>query len=250
MTRTELDNCKKIKDQYLCEARHPVLKFRPYGSCETQLFTNPSSYPLSCETRQIKIEYTLLIEMENPNSWLHVADKPEQMMVSCNNENPKRVVMQGSGIIEIKGKCKLTAEDFTLETEGKYKLDVTLNYVPPLNLTLITDNYVPNTVSNNNNIQPKLRNLIKDPSELNALSKKISEIENDLKGDNIDTFVDIISSPISYSIGTIFCITILILIIVIYFLRKRANLTTSGETTPPSVIVIGNSSPNPNQVTP
>ncbi|XP_015591665.1 uncharacterized protein LOC107266060 [Cephus cinctus] len=68
MTRTELDNCKKIKDQYLCEARHPVFKIRPYGSCETQLFTNPSSYPLSCETRQIKIENTLLIEMENPNS--------------------------------------------------------------------------------------------------------------------------------------------------------------------------------------
>ena len=201
LSKQDLSKCKTINDQYLCTSNHPIFKAIPYGPCEVQLYTKLTKKPNNCKIRFMTLNQTILIELQQPGAWIYIAPKPIQLAATCDDKGTNMYSIKNSGIITIRNKCTITTAEFTIETGKQYGTEKTWNYLPGYNLSLDEITLPQITVNSYRNTNFELKRIIKHPEELNKVSKKLDDLQNDLEKP------EIIPTEYHYSFFTLSSIT-------------------------------------------
>ncbi|XP_076673155.1 uncharacterized protein LOC143378125 [Andrena cerasifolii] len=201
LSKEDLTECKTINELYLCTSNHPMFKAIPYGPCEVQLYTKLTQKPNNCKIRIMTLKHTILIELQQPGTWIYIAPKQIQLAVTCGDKNTNMYSIKDSGIITIRNKCTITTAEFTIETGKQYGIEKTWNYLPGYNLTLDEITFPQTTVNSYRHTNFELKRIIKHPEELNKVSKKLEDLQNDLEKP------EIIPTEYHYSFFTLSSVT-------------------------------------------
>lgn len=209
----ELKKCKLLNSDYLCKLYHPVFKALPKGPCEVQIFTKLVKQPSNCNLRFINLNQTILIELNQPGTWIYITPTPIQLVISCDQYPTQNTLIQDSGLIISKEKCTISTTEFTIDTSRNYKSETYLSYLPMHNLTVPDLVRTINVTQLKHMEQCKLRKIIKNPDELHAISRSLMEVRADLDSKNETTPVEYHYSLISsFSIsGTIILLAFVVI---------------------------------------
>ena len=69
------------------------------------------------------LNHTILIELQQPGTWIYIAPKPIQLAVTCDDKSTDMYSIKDSGIITIRNKCTITTAEFTIETGKQYGIE-------------------------------------------------------------------------------------------------------------------------------
>lgn len=182
LNKDDLDKCKIIHSTYLCASHHPIFTVTSDSPCEVQLYSKLTrKQSPSCTTRIMTLKHTILIELLQPGAWIYVAPNPVELGVTCDKQTETNfVTIEDSGILSIRGKCIITATEFTIHTGKYYGIEKNWNYLPEYNLTiehLPADPVEANLLNSYNGTNFKLKRIIKHPEELDKVSQKLSDLQ-------------------------------------------------------------------------
>ena len=140
--------------------------------------------------------------------------------------------IKDSGIITIRNKCTITTAEFTIETGKQYGIEKTWNYLPGYNLSLDDITLPQTTVNSYRNTNFELKRIIKHPEELNKVSKKLDDLQNDLEKPEITPteyhYSSFTLSSITGIITVTLCIFTLYKCIVHFKARTPRHCTTDN----------------------
>lgn len=214
MTESELQNCNKIKTQYICKRNAPVHRVDLDAPCEIQIYAQRQHYQNKCNTRQYISNHMLWITLYQEHTWLYSTDIEQAITVQCNGQLENKII-KNTGKITLNGNCKLTTTDTTIETEEKTYESSLETFLPEINITIPRDN---NKTKNN---VDTLEDIPKHRLELTKLKAKLEVINNDLQNNEQNFYAKKqFIYPMTFS-GTI--ITITIISIVAWIIIKRKN---------------------------
>ncbi|KAK2578325.1 hypothetical protein KPH14_012626 [Odynerus spinipes] len=192
LSETDIQTCKATNTQFLCSSRHPIYKIYPHGPCEVRMHNKISKQPENYKTRLLTLDKTLLLELEAPETWIFVAPMEELLAVTCNGKRTLHKILQGSGILNIKGKCILSTSELTIETAQEFKETRELNYLPTYNLTFNLTPVILEKIIRNQVAEIDLQPIIRNPEELKlastGLTKLRKEVDANLYNNNYHVF--------------------------------------------------------------
>lgn len=104
----EIINCKSLSEtSYICENTEPMFSTHTKPICETELLFFEEHIPQSCDKRIVQLSSEIWHKLDNKNQWVFVLPKTNIITISCQNkETFKDISVSGSGILELKPKCK------------------------------------------------------------------------------------------------------------------------------------------------
>lgn len=180
ISESELNNCKRINNYYICKPSHPSVLLSDAAPCEVLTFAKVNTdNNLRCPKRAIALTHTLVITMRQPGRWLYIAPKNEPISISCDNEPTRHETLQNSGILALVGICTVTAQECIIKTIKRYTQMVNENYLPQYNLTLTNEEEKLSTEINDDETC-KIKNVLRNPEELKILGVQLKNIKNDL----------------------------------------------------------------------
>lgn len=181
MTLSELTNCKKGVDSYICP--HEQQLHQLDETCETRIFRNPRTLPSSCNLRYVKLNVNVWHRLEKTNSWVYVT-KGENVLVKCKNITaPITVNVNGTGVFTLENHCEANTDDNNILMPKKIIISKThVDFVPQLNFTI---NFQPHISLveeiSNESIFIKENEIRNNLIKLNENAKSIKEFKHKLQ---------------------------------------------------------------------
>jgi len=70
-----------------------------------------------CNSKHIASANEFWITLNHPHSWLYSIAADQQITIECDGRHEQRMTIKNTGKIELKGKCKLTTRDMTIQSK-------------------------------------------------------------------------------------------------------------------------------------
>lgn len=208
ITESDLKNCIEINSQYTCENTIPIYRMNQNAPCEIQMYTLSRQH--NCNTQLISSKNAIWTTLRQPHTWLYATATDQQITIQCDNRHEQKRIIKNTGKITLKGKCKLTTTDMTLQSiKTVYETSVE-TYLPEINITLLQ---IYKTHDNDT-----LENVTLHRTELIKLKNKLEELNNNLQDNEQNFFVQ---KQFVYPMATSGIITIIIIAIVTYIIIKN-----------------------------
>lgn len=111
---TDLKDCSKIDNKYVCKEKYPLFLLPIHNDCEALLYTHPHIIPESCKKRVIAIHKTIFIKVLKINSWIFVSPNDETLTIKCPNFESS-ISLNNSGILDLAPQCTAFTSSITLK---------------------------------------------------------------------------------------------------------------------------------------
>lgn len=196
----------------MCQQINPIYRINANAPCEVQIYEHRQPHYNNCNIKYINAKNTIWIALHQPGTWLYSTAADLQVTIQCNEQHEYRETIKNTGRVTLKGKCKLTTSDMTIQVKNTVYETDTETYLPEMNITLLRDL---NTSINNDLM---LIDVTKDKSELAELKTKIHIIKNNIENDEQQFFM---KKQFLYPMATNGIILIIVIIIIIYIIRKN-----------------------------
>lgn len=215
LTKNELENCKQSNSEYMCQQSKPVYRINTNAPCEIQIYEHRQQK--NCNIKRIIANHAKWIALHQPDTWLYSTAADLQIMIECDGHLEYRKTIRHTGRIALKGKCKLTTEDMTIQAKGTvYETDTEM-YLPEINITLLRDLDL-QTPSN-----LTLIDVTAHETELTELKAKLHTLNNNLEDNEHQFFT---KKQFIYPMATNGIIVTIIIIAIIIYLKYKNKKTT------------------------
>ena len=152
------------------------------------------------------------IALRQPHTWLYSTDAERKITIQCDELSEKEEIIKNTGKITLKGECKLTTADMTIQTKKTiYRVD-TETFLPGINIT------VSNTTLTYDN--ETLKNISQHGTELARLKANLETIDKNLQNSEQNFFT---TKQFVYPMATSGIITLIIIGIIIWIVIQRKN---------------------------
>jgi len=112
--------------------------------------------------------------MNQPHTWLYSIAAEQHIVVECDGRHEQGGIIKNTGKIILKGKCKLTTSDMTIQSTEVIFQTETETYLPEANITLLRDQ---KPLTNNKTLDSVLQHR----AELGELKTKLEKINNNIE---------------------------------------------------------------------
>ncbi|XP_051176797.1 uncharacterized protein LOC127291639 [Leptopilina boulardi] len=110
-----LHSCKMNNDKYICQINQAIYDATVSPSCEVNLLRRPTLEILrTCDIRLSTNQQPYWTPVLSLGGWLYSVSAPEIAQLSCNREQPKKLKIKGSGILQIGTNCIIRTDSVTL----------------------------------------------------------------------------------------------------------------------------------------
>lgn len=210
LTKNELKNCINVNQQYTCKDMIPIYRVNSNSPCEIQMYTQQQHN--NCKIKHIISKDAIWIALQQPHIWLYSIATDQQIVIQCDGRREHRQIIRNTGKIILRGKCKLTIADMTLQsTETNYETDIE-TYLPEVNVTLLRDH---DTLTQDNDT---LKDVIKHRAELTKLKDRIEKVDSDLQVNEQKFFV---KKQFIYPMASSGIITLILILLIIWMVIKN-----------------------------
>jgi len=115
LTQNDLDNCVKDNSQYICTHSMPIYRGNSNAPCEVQMYIQRQQYYQKCNKKHI-ISSEFWIAMNQPHTWLYSVAAEQHIAIECDGRYKHEKIIKNTGKIILKGKCRLTTPDVTIQS--------------------------------------------------------------------------------------------------------------------------------------
>ncbi|KAM0736939.1 hypothetical protein ACS0PU_000032 [Formica fusca] len=70
----------------------------------------------NCNTQLTSSKNAIWTTLRQPHTWLYATATDQQITIQCDNRHEQKRIIKNTGKITLKGKCKLTTTDMTLQS--------------------------------------------------------------------------------------------------------------------------------------
>lgn len=110
--------CTHLNHKMMMCKPEPVYSMTERPICETELISEKSTIPSSCNTRVVRNNLDVWYKMKSRNAWMFIKSKPEDMTIECKNAIPTHVKISKTGILMIDAGCRGNSKGQILESWG------------------------------------------------------------------------------------------------------------------------------------
>jgi len=183
--------------------------------CEIQTYVQLEKHTDNCNIKYVHTNTTIWTTLSNANTWIYSTRAKQQVGITCENETTRKVEIDRTGQLTIRGKCKIVTPDVIIRTKKSTLVTYIKTHIPDYNLTLTPKKQTDRLLNRIEAI--KLRKIIKNPSELMELSKTLTDIDEQINEDNLQIREHILYPAISSITGTV----IISLVAITYAIKKN-----------------------------
>jgi len=212
LAQNDLDNCVKDNSQYICTHSMPIYRVNSNAPCEVQMYIQRQQYYQNCNKKHI-MSSEFWIATNQPHTWLYSVVAEQHIVIECDGRHEHEKIIKNTGKIILKGKCKLTTPDVTIQSKETIFQTETEMYLPETNMTLLRDQKL--LTSNKT-----LDSILQHRAELGGLKAKLERINNDIENNEQEFFA---KKQFIYPMALSGIITIIVTIIVAYIIIQRKN---------------------------
>ncbi|KYN08441.1 hypothetical protein ALC62_00573 [Cyphomyrmex costatus] len=222
ITENNLQKCKKLDSEYLCNGNFAIRRANLDKTCEIEIYLGNTEYNTNCKIEKTILNNTLWIPLNNPHSWLYTTAKKEEIYIQCKDHGKIKRTIENTGKITIQNECKIITPDATLQSPKTTHETVIESFLPEYNISIIEDK-ANLKVNSNIDEQLKLKDITENHSELKNLKAKLNEEKNKLdKNENINFQSKHFIYPMATSgFSVLLVIIIAIAIVIAYIIRKK-----------------------------
>jgi len=116
----------------------PIYRVNPNAPCEMQMYIQRQQYHQNCNKKHI-ISSEFWITINQPHTWLYSVVAEQHIVIECDGRHKHGEIIKNTGKIILKGKCKLTTPDMTVQSREVILQTETETYLPEANMTLLRD---------------------------------------------------------------------------------------------------------------
>ncbi|XP_008214496.2 uncharacterized protein LOC103317678 [Nasonia vitripennis] len=129
--------CTKTHYALICPILGPFESTPTSKDCEVAMLLNPNTEILkTCDVRYGTSAKTQLKYLENDQSWLYSAVKPEQMRISCTNQRDTKIKLEKAAIIRLSPTCVGRTTDSMIFGQETKSSRTTYLYKPEIDLKI------------------------------------------------------------------------------------------------------------------
>lgn len=233
ITENELQKCMRYNNEHVCEQNYPIHHIDDQALCEVQTYVQLGKHTDNCNIRYVHTNTTIWITSSNTNTWIYSTRAKQQIEITCEDETTRKVEIDRTGQLTIKGKCKIVTPDVIIRTKKSIPVTYIKTRIPDYNLTLTPQKQTDRLLNKIEAI--KLRKIIKNPSEMMELSKTLTDIDKQINEDNLQVQKHIIYPAISSITGTIIIISVIAIIYTIKKSQAKRKASTNVNLNPISI---------------
>jgi len=154
------------------------------------------------------------LDRNEPHTWLYSIAAEQHIIVECDGRHEQgEIIKNRTGKITLKGKCRLTTPDMTIQSREVILQTETKTYLPEANMTL-PRNHKP--LTNNKTID----NVLQHRAELGELKTKLEKINCNIENSEQEFFT---KKQFIYPMASSDIITIIVIIIIMYIIIQQKN---------------------------
>src|SRR5436190_9441530 len=210
ISKEYLNKCTNVKSQYICQNAMPIYRVNSNAPCEIQMYVQRQSfYHFKCQTKHSISNETVWITLEQPYTWLYSTAINQQITIQCDKQNEQKLIIKNTGKISLKGNCKLTTADMTIQSKGSvYETDID-SFLPEVNMTLLHET-IPHNIT--------FESVLQHRAELIELKSKVQRIDGSLENKEQMFFAQ---KQFVYPMTTSGIITIIVVAIIVYIIIRH-----------------------------
>jgi hypothetical protein len=138
LSELDLDKCKVISpDWRICKQTFPMKSTHLHQECEVRLLDPITSIPLDCNKKIISLNDITWLPLTH-NRWIFASPHKERVTIMCNNLEPSDIIVQGTGVLSMFGRCDALGSSTKIQTQFSFTSNRTdKDFIP--NVTLHYD---------------------------------------------------------------------------------------------------------------
>jgi len=185
-------------------------------------------YYQKCNKKHI-ISSEFWIAMNQPHTWLYSVAAEQHIAIECDGRYKHEKIIKNTGKIILKGKCRLTTPDVTIQSRGMIFQTETETYLPEANMTLLRDQ---EPLTNNKTLD----SILQHRAELGELKTKLEKINTNIENSEQEFFT---KNQFIYPMASSGIIMVIVTIIIAYIIIQRKNKNKNVRR---PIVTIGNNS--------
>ena len=138
INENQFDKCILMSHKnYICKQEQPSIIINNFENCELLLFTGVKAIPKSCDTRIIRYDQSLFIQLKSGNEWLFAIPKETSITLNCKYaQNLIKFKIQNSGKLLLDKTCKGHTKHYILNPHYSLTYKVDTDFVPNIDLNI------------------------------------------------------------------------------------------------------------------
>ncbi|PNF43974.1 hypothetical protein B7P43_G00917 [Cryptotermes secundus] len=135
LNELELDECKVISpDWRVCKQTFPVKSTHVHQECEVRLLEPTTRIPLDCKRKIISLDDVTWLPLTH-NKWIFATSHKERVTILCNDLEPSDIILQGTGVLSMFGRCDALGLNTKLQTQMSFTSNRTdKDFIPSVTL--------------------------------------------------------------------------------------------------------------------
>jgi len=184
LTQSDLDKCVMDNSQYVCMHSMAIYRVNSNAPCEVQMYIQRQQYYQNCYKKHI-ISSEFWIATNQPHIWLYSIAAEQHIAIECDGRYQYEKIIKNTGKIILKGKCRLTTPDVTIQSREIIFQTETETYLPEANMTLLRDQ---EPMTNNETLD----SILQHRTELGELKTKLEKINSNIENSEQEFFTKIV----------------------------------------------------------
>lgn len=210
LTNQDLQECVKIKSEYICEPNYAISKVNLDSICEIQMYSHNRDKKCNMKYEETKN----VIWIKAKNSWLYSTSKREEIIIQCKDYPEFKDTIINTGKLTLKENCKVITANTIIRSQKTVYIKSIQTYLPNLNISLLQDL----AKYENDTEKVKLKKIISNPNEFGYLKMSINKIKKDLEDNQESVFQQ---KQFIYPMTTSGAVVLIMIIVIIYVIIKK-----------------------------
>jgi hypothetical protein len=116
----QASKCKTISPELrMCKQAFPLKSTNLYQECEAKLLEPTITIPPDCNKKIITLNEVVWLPLSR-NKWIFASPKKEKVTILCNSLDPSDVIVQGTGMLSMSGRCDAFGPSTKIQTESTF----------------------------------------------------------------------------------------------------------------------------------
>ncbi|KYM95046.1 hypothetical protein ALC62_14317 [Cyphomyrmex costatus] len=98
ITENNLQKCRKLNSEYLCNENFAIRRANLDKTCEIEIYLGNTEYNTNCKVEKTIINNTLWIPLNNPHSWLYTTAKTEEIYIQCKDHGKIKRTIENTNV--------------------------------------------------------------------------------------------------------------------------------------------------------